>query len=102
MARGFSKTDKSAPFRVEMTGYFRGLDGFSSYYRKQYVSAQSGSSDNGKGESAEAGSRNKPVGLNHGEVLSQFDYIGRICNLIDRNGPPHARSRCLVPIFLIS
>jgi hypothetical protein len=90
MARLFSKTDKSAPFRVEMTGYFRGLDGFSSYYRKQYVSAQSGSSDDAKGQSAEAGTRNKPVGLDHGEGSSQFDYIRRICNLIDRNDPPYA------------
>jgi hypothetical protein len=66
LARLFSSSDQRAPFRVDLIGYFRGLDGFSSYYRKQYVSAQGGSSNDAKGSSAESASASKPTGLDHG------------------------------------
>jgi hypothetical protein len=94
LSRLISNSEERPPFRVDLIGYFRGLDGFSSYYRKQYVSAQAGSSDNGRGSSAESGSGGKPTGLDHGEGASQFDYIRRICNLIDTNDPP-----CAIALF---
>jgi hypothetical protein len=67
LARLFSGSKQRAPFRVDLIGYFRGLDGFSTYYHKQYVSAQEGSANDAKGSSAESGSTSKSTGLDHGE-----------------------------------
>ena len=99
LSRLFSNSEERAPFRVELIGYFRGLDGFSSLYHKQYVSAQTGSSGDAKATSPEAGGTSKAVGLDRAEGSSQFDYIRRICNSIDRNDPPCAIALLGTDIF---
>jgi hypothetical protein len=97
LSRLFSNSQEGAPFKVELIGYFRGLDGFSSLYHKQYVSAQAGSS--GGSEASSSGGTSKSVGLDRGEGSSQFDYIKRICNSIDRNDPPCAIALLGTDIF---
>ena len=97
LSRLFSTSQEGAPFKVELIGYFRGLDGFSSLYHKQYVSAQAGFS--GDANASSSGGTSKSVGLDRGEGSSQFDYIKRICNSIDRNDPPCAIALLGTDIF---
>jgi hypothetical protein len=96
LSRLFSNSQEGVPFEVELIGYFRGLDGFSSLYHKQYVSGQAGSSGDAASSS---GGASKSVGLDRGEGSSQFDYIKRICNSIDRNDPPCAIALLGTDIF---
>ena len=43
LSRLFSNSQEGVPFEVELIGYFRGLDGFSSLYHNQNISGQEGS-----------------------------------------------------------
>jgi hypothetical protein len=82
LSRLFSTSQEGAPFKVELIGYFRGLDGFSSLYHKQYVSTQAGSSGDAKASSS--------GGISKGFAIRSTETIH------------HAPSPCWVRTFLIS
>jgi hypothetical protein len=86
------KDGQAALFNVDLIGYFRGLDGFSSYYRKNYVSSQSSVSNDGL--SAAAASSAPKDGLDRAEGSSQFDYLSRTINGLSQSHPP-----CAVALF---
>jgi hypothetical protein len=86
-----------AALDVQLVGYLRGLDGYSSYYRKQYIQEQgeSGSSDSGSTTEDSSQSRSSHQsdgkrGLDRAEGPSQFDYMRRIASAIDPKHPPSA------------